>query len=83
MSRSTNGTRPADNLIARRDRGACGSPAAASGTVGVVSISRCREVLGSGADAWTDGDVLALREQLAYIADLAVDLANDPEREAA
>ena len=44
---------------------------------GVVSIERCRAILGPSANDWPDADVLSLRERLAYLADLAIELAEE------
>lgn len=62
---------------------ACGPAPEASVPAGVVSIARCREVLGESVSDWSDAQVLALRERLVYLADLAVDLAASAERKAA
>lgn len=63
--------------------GACGSTAGELRAEGVLSIARCREVLGEPVADWTDAEVLALRERLAYLADLAAELAAGELREAA
>lgn len=68
---------PAAPLIVR-DRQAVAGEAA-----GAVPLVRCRELLGRAAAEWTDAEVLSLRERLAYLAELAVDLAAEAERKAA
>lgn len=65
------GRRSASEDEARRGGRARGASTEARGAAGVVPIARCREVLGPAAADWSDEDILALRERLSYLADVA------------
>lgn len=63
---------------------ACGRDASsAREAAGVVPLERCREVLGATGRCLTDAELLALRERLGWLAELAVEMAGERLAEAA